>query len=129
MQRGTGSVGTCGSPVTAGRWRLALRATTDSQAAGPRTTPCRPKEPCDSEDILGPAALPLGRSDGSALGAPAEWGLPLNSQSAARARPGLSTRPPAKRPVGLSRLPHVPLSVGGLAATLAEVVAGTRRHA
>src|SRR4051794_11442194 len=36
-------------------------------------------------------------------------------------------RPSAKRPVGVSRLPLVALCVGGLAATLADVVAATRR--
>src|SRR3954468_9273351 len=36
-------------------------------------------------------------------------------------------RPSAKRPVGVSRLPLVALRVGGLAATLADVVAATRR--
>src|SRR3954470_20541999 len=44
-------------------------------------------------------------------------------------RAGLSTRPSAKLQIGVSRLPHVPLRVGGLAATLARVVAGTRRDA
>src|SRR5690348_12110363 len=42
-------------------------------------------------------------------------------------RAGLSTRPSAKRSsVGASRLPLVALRVGGLAATLADVVAATR---
>src|SRR4051794_37340864 len=44
-----------------------------------------------------------------------------------RRRAGLSTRPSAKiSSVGASRLPLVALRVGGLAATLADVVAATR---